>query len=288
MIEDYINHLKNVDSADKAFVLFRQILFGHTFDIDNNFYIKHSNIDENSRMIESSMKYAKIAEKNGLLKNEVKLNVLFENGSWTREQEENYQARVKRIDDLRVSKKKLVIPSQIKAAEEILSNEIQNLYSYFEERESIMGLTVENFCLKKNQEFILKNYFYKDEKLTQPAFDEEDFENMDAGKLYELSNYYYSFLDIFSENNLKKITVCPMVFNILFLSESVIDFYGKPIRDLTTNQTLIYSNYKYYKNISSSPDYKQVPQEYYSDLQKIVNHYDQQYSILYSKAKSKK
>lgn len=284
----HIKHLQKIDSAEKAFLLFRQILSGYSFDVENNFYIKHANIEDFSKTLENSLHYEKVAKDNGLISTAEKLNILFKNGSWTKEQEDIYQDKLKRIEDLKISKKKLIISSQIASAEKILEEEIRNLYADFEERERLLGLTIENFCAKKNYEFVLRNFFFKDEELREKYLPENKIEDLSPSDFLMFYNHYADFLEIFSEMNLKKITVCPSVMNMFFLSETPMDFYGLPISKLTMNQSLIYGNYKYYKNISSSPDFRQVPQEYYSDLQKIVNHYDQQYSILLSKAKSKK
>ena len=101
-------------------------------------------------------------------------------------------------------------------------------------------------------------------------------------------SYYNDFQNVFSDRNLKKIACAPIVYNSIFLSNSAKEFYGKPVCELTVNQISLYSNYIYFKNISSSPEFKSVPQEYYSDLGKVVDYYDQQYSILNSKNNSKK
>ena len=156
------------------------------------------------------------------------------------------------------------------------------------EREDAIGLTVESYCNNKNYEYYLRNFFFKDEKLTQPLFSEEEFEDMDISLMRDYHSYYNDFQNIFSDRNLKKIACAPIVSNSFFLSTSAKDFYGKPICHLTVNQISLYSNYIYFKNISSSPDFKTVPQEYYSSLDKVVDYYDQQYSILNSKNNSKK
>ena len=101
-------------------------------------------------------------------------------------------------------------------------------------------------------------------------------------------SYYNDFQNVFSDRNLKKIACAPIVYNSFFLSAHAKDFYGKPVCELTVNQISLYSNYIYFKNISSSPEFKSVPQEYYSNLDKVVDYYDQQYSILNSKNNSKK
>ena len=46
------------------------------------------------------------------------------------------------------------------------------------EREDAIGLTVESHCNNKNYEYYLRNFFFKDEKLTRPLFSEEEFEDL--------------------------------------------------------------------------------------------------------------
>jgi hypothetical protein len=287
-VNEAVLDLQNIDSQEKAFLLFRHVILGASFDYNNNFYVKHSSLLEATYISEFNKILESECRAKGLLEEKNKLKVLFENTSWSKEQEGEYQEKLKRIQDLEISKKKLVIPFQIKVAQEILSKEIAALSPLFMEREDAIGLTVESHCNNKNYEYYLRNFFFKDEKLTQPLFSEEEFEDMDIVLMRDYHSYYNDFQNIFSDRNLKKIACAPIVSNSFFLSTSAKDFYGKPICHLTVNQISLYSNYIYFKNISSSADFKSVPQEYYSNLDKVVDYYDQQYSILNSKNNSKK
>lgn len=280
--------LQNVDSQEKAFLLFRHVILGASFDYRNNFYVKHNSLLEATYISEFNKTLESECHAKGLLQEKDKLKVLFENTSWTEDQENEYQGKLKKIQDLEISRKKLILPFQIKSAQEILNKEIAALSALFMEREDAIGLTVESYCNNKNYEYYLRNFFFKDEKLTQPLFSEEEFEDMDISLMRDYHSYYNDFQNIFSDRNLKKIACAPIVSNSFFLSTSAKDFYGKPICHLTVNQISLYSNYIYFKNISSSPDFKTVPQEYYSSLDKVVDYYDQQYSILNSKNNSKK
>jgi hypothetical protein len=287
-VNEAVLDLQNIDSQEKAFLLFRHVILGASFDYNNNFYVKHSSLLEATYISEFNKILESECRAKGLLEEKNKLKVLFENTSWSKEQEGEYQEKLKRVQDLEISKKKLVIPFQIKVAQEILSKEIAALSPLFMEREDAIGLTVESHCNNKNYEYYLRNFFFKDEKLTKPLFSEEEFEDMDIILMRDYHSYYNDFQNIFSDRNLKKIACAPIVSNSFFLSTSAKDFYGKPICHLTVNQISLYSNYIYFKNISSSPEFKSVPQEYYSNLDKVVDYYDQQYSILNSKNNSKK
>lgn len=287
-MNEAILDFQNIDSQEKAFLLFRHVILGSSFDYHNNFYVKHNSLLEATYISEFNKILESECKNKGLLEEKDKLKILYKNTSWTKKQEDEYQEKIKKIQDLELSKKKLVLPFQLKAAQEILNKEITNLTSLFLEREDAIGLTVESYCNNKNYEYYLKNFFFKDEKLTHRLFSEEEFEDLDITVMRNYHSYYNDFQNIFTDRNLKKIACAPIVSNSFYLSESAKEFYGKPVCDLTVNQISLYSNYVYFKNISSSPDFKQVPQEYYSDLNKVVDYYDQQYSIINSKNNSKK
>ena len=257
-MNEAILDLQNIDSQEKAFLLFRHIILGASFDYRNNFYVKHSSLLEATYVSEFNKILEHECRAKGLLEEKDKLNVLFENSSWLKNEEDQYQEKLKRIQDL------------------------------YMEREESIGLTVESYCSNKNYEYYLRNFFFKDEKLTVPLFSEEEFEDMDISLMRDYHSYYSNFQNVFSDRNLKKIACSSIVSNSLFLSKTASDFYGKPICDFTINQISLYSNYIYFKNISSSAEFKSVPQEYYSDLGKVVDYYDQQYSILSNKNNSKK
>jgi len=287
-MNEFIVDLQNIDSLDKAFLLFRHVLLGSSFDYQNNFYVKHNSLIESTYITENNKFIQSSCKNKGLIHEKEKLKILEKNGSWTKEQEEEYQNHLKKIQDLRISKKKLVIPAQIKQAQQILEQEIKNFSAFFIERDGILGLTVEGFVDSQNYQFYVKNFFFKDEALTQKLFSEEEYEDMTSSEMKTFYDYYFEFQELFNERNLKKITCCPMVLNTLFLSESPTDFFGKPISQLTLNQISLYSNYSYYKNINSSPDFRSPPQELYDNLDKLVDYYDQQYSRISAKNASRK
>ncbi len=142
--------LQNIDSQEKAFLLFRHVILGASFDYNNNFYVKHSSLLEATYISEFNKILESECRAKGLLEEKNKLKVLFENTSWSKEQEGEYQEKLKRIQDLEISKKKLVIPFQIKYAQEFLNKEIAALSPLFMEREDAIGLTVESHCNNKN------------------------------------------------------------------------------------------------------------------------------------------
>jgi hypothetical protein len=287
-MNEFISELQNINSEDQAFLLFRHILLGSSFDYQNKFYVKHNSLIESTYITENNKIIEIESRKRGLLTEKDKLKILERNESWTKEQESIYQEGLKKLTDLQISKKKLVIPAQIKQAQLILEEEMNNFSSSFSEREEVIGLTLETYISERNYQYYLEHFFFKDEALTRKLFSEEEFDEMSQDEIKKYYNYYFDFQEVFNSRNLKKITCSPFILNTFFLSKTPTDFFGKPISQLTLNQISLYSNYLYYKNITESADFKSVPQEYYNDLNKLVDYYDQQYSIICAKNQSKK
>jgi len=126
-VNEAVLDFQNVDSQEKAFLLFRHVILGASFDYRNNFYVKHNSLLEATYVSEFNKILESECHAKGLLQEKDKLKILFENTSWSEDQEEEYQEKLKRIHDLEISKKKLVIPFQIKSAQEILNKEIANV-----------------------------------------------------------------------------------------------------------------------------------------------------------------
>lgn len=287
-MNEFIVDLQNIDSQDKAFLLFRHILLGCSYDYANDFYVKHNSLIESTYITEHNKILEYSCKSRGLVSEKEQLTILHKNGSWTKEQEEEYQEKFKRIQDLEISKKKLVIPAQIRQAQLILEQEMRDFSVFFIERDQILGLTVDSFINSKTYQYYIEHFFYKDEALAQRLFTDQEYEELSQNEIKKFYNYYFDFQQVFTERNLKKITCCPLVLNTLFLSHTPVDFFNKTISQLTLNQITLYSNYIYYKNLINSPEFKSVPQEYYSNLDKLVDYYDQQYSTLMAKNSSKK
>jgi len=287
-MNEFILELQDINSEDLAFLLFRHILLGSSFDYQNKFYVKHNSLIESTYITENNKILEIDSKRRGLFSEKDKLIILEKNGSWTKEEEERYQERFKRITDLQISKKKLVIPAQIKQAQILFEQEMRDFSAFFIERDNVLGLTLESYVNTQTYQYYLKNFFFKDEALTERLFSDEDFEELPQYEIKKYYDYYFEFQEVFNSRNLKKITCCPFILNTFFLSKTPVDFFGKNISELTLNQISLYSNYLYYKNITESADFKPPPQECYNNLNKLVDYYDQQYSFISSKNNSKK
>ena len=280
--------LQNINSQEDAFLIFDQIVNGYFFDYVNNFYVKHSSLKDSAKIALNNKILSFESKQKGLSSEEEKLQILIKNGCWSEEQEQEYKNHFKMLQDLTVSKRKLIIKSQIEQAQKLFEKEMIEFTTKYSDRYEYLGMTIESFCSDKRYEFFIKNYFFKDESLTEQIFTDDFFENCDPFILREFFNYYSDFENIFSERNMKKVACSQEASNSLYLSENPSDFYGKPITQLTNNQINLYNYHVYFKNISNHPEFKRVPQEYYNDLNKLIDYYDQQYSILCSKNNNKK
>ena len=76
-MNEVVLDLQNIDSQEKAFLLFRHIILGSSFDYHNNFYIKHSSLLEATYISEFNKTLEFECNSKGLLKEKDKLKILF-------------------------------------------------------------------------------------------------------------------------------------------------------------------------------------------------------------------
>ena len=95
-------------------------------------------------------------------------------------------------------------------------------------------------------------------------FDEESFDDLDNFSLGELIHLYNEISENFSELNLKRTAYSSGFLNLFYMSpESVYEFYGKPVLELTFYQIEVYSNAKIFKNLVSNSKYPPSTEAYH-------------------------
>ena len=67
--------LQNIDSQEKAFLLFRHVILGASFDYHNNFYVKHNSLLEATYISEFNKTLEFECQAKGLLPEKDKLKV---------------------------------------------------------------------------------------------------------------------------------------------------------------------------------------------------------------------
>lgn len=263
------------DSQQFYRLCFRDIIAGFSFFYfrKNDFYLKHlSELDLAD--IEYEAKVFEVEGRSKKLQTEKeKIKFLFDSGNWDVE-EDKFIALKKEIDDLNRKASKIFIKSQKKDVEKRLVKAKKEYEKLKEERNGLLGVTLEAYVEKKKLENLLRVSLYKEKELINLAYTREEYEDLEDEVYSDLIREYNIFMIKFSEENLKKVSVCPFFLNSFFLAkDSVFEFYGKKILDLTFYQHHLFSRGIFCKNVLSQPD-KHIPDELYDDLDKLVNWFE--------------
>ena len=260
------------------------ILAGCTAESGGKFVVKHSTESDYCLTERVRRHFLKEGTRMGLVSESDQLELLAKRGIWTAEDEKAYLEAKDELDSLVISSKNLVIPQQIKDMQRMIKEARDKLHTNFGTRAELIGTTKEVFALRRASEHHILRSFYKDSSLKHPLFTEAEADDIEPQRLHIFMDIYESVVGTFTEKNLKRISVCPFFLNVFYgAKDSAFAFYGKPVIELSLYQLSLFGKGKFYKSLLEEPEIIRCPEEYYSDLSKVIQHYDRQYSILAGK-----
>lgn len=240
---------------------------------DQDFFVKHLNIFDLIVLEKSNTKFKKEGASKGFLSEAEKLSKLNQTKEWKNEDEKEYQNDKIEIKNLEKHLEKVFLQSQRKEFEKELLKKEQKHTKEEETRRSLLGFTLENFLEKRSNEESIRISLYTNEKLTELAFNKQEFEELDDDFFISVVNKYNQAMQDFSDLNVKKIAASGFFLNPFFLSkDDCFAFFGKRIIELTFFQQNLFSKGILYKSILSQD--KKPPESYHSDIDKMVGWFD--------------
>lgn len=257
--------------------IYTEIIRGYsTLEWDGSFvYIKHINhfdIFDTDEYYNGRLEYARMK---GLLSEEERLEDLKISNKWGVEQEEKIKSLSDYLDLLLKSRKKLITNEDKEVNKKAIEDTQIDLNNLLIEKTRLIGRTCESYAIQKQNEFYLMHILYKDKDFQKFYYDFNTFDELEGYEINELFAASNNALDNLTELNIKYLAVANFFQNIFGLAETVYEFYGKPISQLTfyqSNLSLYGSNYKYMlqqaENIPST--IKEDPEkleDWYHDVQ---------------------
>lgn len=261
--------------------VYRDIVVGYTAVREPRCFIKHlREIDLGSLENRSDSILEQLKENNIPTEKEV-LAALDKKEIWTKANEDEFAGLIQSIKDLELERRKIVSREQVEQLLKFIGEERKRLEEISRERDGHLKISAEHFLRKKAQEELIKISFYKDEKLTEPLLNNEEFDAIDykgLGTYFELFN---EMSETMSESNIKKVSVTPAFLNLFCLADNINNFYGKSIVDLTIYQCDLFHSGKINRQMIEQGS---VPPTDYSDLDRVVLFFDAEYSIALGRA----
>ena len=214
-----------------------------------------------------------------------RIDHLLEEDIWTEEKNKEILNLQSLIAGLKVSKSKVFLQVHIDQINNDLKKNQAELSTLSLKKEELIGFSAEAYAARRINEHYMHNAFLREngEKL----FTEEEFEELEEGKLVNLIGTYNKSAKKFNSSDLKKLSVSGFFTNLFYLCENnAYSFFGKPLVQLTFYQIELFGYGRYYKSLIENSDNK-LPNEISSNPEKIVEWFESSKSAQATLDKSK-
>ena len=189
---------------------------------------------------------------------------------WSEEKNKEIKKIKEYLTGLKKTKLKLFREQELKAINEQISNEEKKLLNLNLEKKELIGFTAEDYANKKINEYYMFISLYKDTELKENFFSQNEFDELENVDITKLVQIYNDKLSIYSDKNLKKISLLNSHLTLFNISDdNPYYMYGKSIVYLTFYQIEIFGYAKYFKNQLSYAKHKPAD-EYFEDPEKLI------------------
>jgi len=264
--------------------LYRDIGLGYCYASYNKAYIKHLTEGDFGTLEDKSQEFIDYAHSKGIGSEKEILIALHENGSWLNSEEELYQFSIQEVRDLIDQRRTLYLKEQVEQIGVFIKEKERALDNLHVKRSELLSITSESYASRKQQEEVIKISFYKDPEFKTLLYNDEVFDELDIPEIRKVFLLYTSLMLPYCDKNLQKVSVCPFFLNLFSLcEEDVSAFYGKPICNLSVYQSKLLEFSKI-NTVIIKEEGKGRPDDYYQDLDKVINWFDTRYQILVGKS----
>ena len=253
--------------------IFTEIVRGYTMVASEDFgmiYIKHFNSFDSADVDAERTIHESKARGMGVQSEEQYAEILEEQEIWTKKDDDKIAQSKVMLRNLERTKSKLFLKSEIDQVKKQIKKVEENLLKLQVERKSLFMSTIEGFADKKINEQYIRLSTYKDEFLEEKKFSHRVFDELENQELLTLIALYNAATSKFIGDNLKLAALSPLFLNFFYLcDDNAVNFYGKPIVELSFYQAELFGNGMRFKNILSDTKNK-PPDDIAEDPEKLI------------------
>lgn len=273
--------LNSIESWEKSMELSQQSNYKKIFRdvkngfsevkiLENLFYLKHMSFEDQVDIDTIYDKYFEQAKSKGVPTHKETLERLIEENEWSNKKEREISQQQDFIDNLIKQKKALYLKSEILRVNKDLEEAQKKLSDLKNVRAMFFSRTAESYAEERVNDYYIIKCLYKDKKLEQPAYSIDEFDDIDSEQLFAIIKEYNRVYKQINDDSIQRI-VLQDFFNLFMpFAENPIEFYGRPICELSYNQLklLVYS--RFFKNVFQQNE--NMPSEIKSDPDKIIDY----------------
>jgi len=249
-------------------------IFNEKTEADCSFgtiHLKHFKQLEVQKIFSRKERYVKEAVKKGVPLEKDLLADLIADGIWDNANEIEIKETEEEIKTKQQGLKNFKLPSQRKKQIAEINELKSKLGFLMKEKFSIMGITAEIYSERKVQKDFFGQIAFLDEDYKIRVDEELEANNFEQQA--ELQNIQETFFKNFDDSMISKAVLSSYFAPYLPYSESVLDFFGKPLKDLTTFQMKMLSYSRSFLNIFKNAQ-KDIPDNVAKDPELLISFYE--------------
>jgi hypothetical protein len=208
----------------------------------------------------------------GIFSEEEAIKRLMEDGFWSEKEDQEIDVLKNYIDRLILTKRNFARKLEIETISKQIDEERQKLAKKISQRKEILGKTAEEYASNRSNDYVIYESLYKDENLKEKVFEESEFEEMTYEDLIEYILFFNEYMDDFKEYNLQKIALLDFFQPYYLVLDQPMQFWGKPMVQLTDFQVRVTIYGKIFKNIFETTE--NIPDEIRKDPDKLFEYTD--------------
>ena len=262
------------DELDDKFLsnLFKQIRLGYT-KIEfkgRSCFVKHSTVDGLDKLDEYYCIFLSKSEKMGVMREKEIFKLLDEEGIWTKSDDDDLLKKSSELENLNKTLSNLILEREKVSILKRIKEIEEATLSKKREKAGLIKNTAEEYAERKSNEIFIMEALFKDEGFNELFYTKQEFEELDSSEISEIYSLYNNSLKIFSEKNLKQLSISGVFFTIYNLySKDVSRFFDKHPMSLTFYQMNLLN---YAKMFTSIFENNEIPDNIRNDANKIIKH----------------
>lgn len=238
--------------------------------LENLFYLKHLSLEDQVDIDQIYDIYFEQAKKRGVPTNEETLKRLVDEKQWSNKQESLIKQEEDLIENLNKQKKSLYLKSEIMRVNADIESAQKRLNDLKNTRATFFQRTAESYAEERVNDYYILKCLYKDKSLTIEAFQDSEFDNIDAETLSIIIKQYSEVYRNINDNTIQYL-VLQDFFNLYMpFAENPTEFFGKSVCELTYNQVKLLIYARFFKNVFQQND--KMPQDIKNDPDKIIDY----------------
>ena len=256
--------------------LFKDIVYGFSeveFD-GRTFYIKHLSSLDQVDLEELEEGFFNEAHRRGLPTEEETLERLRDEEMWTTGDDAEITKQESYLKNLETTHKQLYLKTLIEDNVAEQKKAKKKLGELLAVKNNLIGQTCEIHAKSRTSDHFILKSFYEDRALDAPYFSEEKIDELGRDELLQVVIAYNSKILRLNDRNIQNIVLQDFYSAYFPFSDNVMNFYDKPLFELSLYQVKLIVFTRMFKNIFEG--YPKMPENIKKDPEKIIGYVNAQ------------